>query len=80
MVLILPIGINKKVRNGWLKVYFNRRKIKNSVNILKIKENNKYTDNKEWMIIPNAVHTDLYDGKDIFPFDKIESFYKEYLK
>ena len=32
------------------------------------------------MIIPNAVHTDLYDGKDIFPFDKIESFYKEYLK
>ena len=54
-----------------------RRKIKNSVNILKIKENNKYTDNKEWMIMPNAIHTDLYDGKDIFPFNKIESFYKE---
>lgn len=37
-------------------------------------------DNKELMIIPNAVHTDLYDRKDIIPFDKIESFYKEYLK
>lgn len=37
-------------------------------------------DNKELMIIPDAVHTDLYDRKDIIPFDKIESFYKEYLK
>lgn len=43
-------------------------------------DNNKYTDNKELMIIPNAVHTDLYDRKDIIPFDKIENFYKEYLK
>ena len=32
--------------------------------------------NKELMIIPNAVHTDLYD----IPFDKIEEFYKENLK
>lgn len=37
-------------------------------------------DNKELMIIPDAVHTDLYDRTDIIPFDKIESFYKEYLK
>ena len=37
-------------------------------------------DNKELMIIPDAVHTDLYDRMDIIPFDKIESFYKEYLK
>ena len=43
-------------------------------------ENSKYTDNKELMIIPTAVHTDLYDQKDIIPFDKIEKFYKEYLK
>jgi fermentation-respiration switch protein FrsA (DUF1100 family) len=43
-------------------------------------DNNKYTDNKELIIIPNTVHTDLYDRKDIIPFDKIESFYKEYLK
>lgn len=43
-------------------------------------ENSKYTDNKELMIIPNAVHTDLYDRLDIIPFDKIEEFYRKYLK
>lgn len=43
-------------------------------------ENSKYTANKELMIIPNAVHTDLYDRKDIIPFDKIEGFFKTYLK
>lgn len=37
-------------------------------------------DNKELMIIPDAVHTDLYDRTDIIPFDKIEAFYNEYLK
>lgn len=37
-------------------------------------------DNKELRIIPDAVHTDLYDRKDIIPFDKIEVFYKKYLK
>lgn len=37
-------------------------------------------DNKELMIIPGAVHTDLYDRIDIIPFDKIENFYNEYLK
>ncbi len=36
-------------------------------------------DNKELMIIPNAVHTDLYDRMDIIPFDKLETFYREYL-
>ena len=38
--------------------------------------------NKELMIIPGAVHTDLYDGgdKDYIPFDKLESFFNEYLK
>ena len=34
-------------------------------------------DNKELLIIPNAVHTDLYDDLDIIPFDKIAEFYKE---
>ncbi len=43
-------------------------------------ENSKYTDNKELMIIPGAVHTDLYDRKDIIPFDKIKEFFKKYLK
>ncbi len=42
----------------------------------------KYAANKELFIIPDAVHTDLYDGggKNAIPFDKIESFYREYLK
>lgn len=34
-------------------------------------------DNKELLIIPDAVHTDLYDRKDIIPFDKIEKFVRE---
>ena len=37
-------------------------------------------DNKELMIIPGAVHTDLYDRKDIIPFDKLQHFFEEYLK
>ncbi|MCI1209872.1 MAG: alpha/beta hydrolase [Treponema sp.] len=37
-------------------------------------------DNKELMIIPGAVHTDLYDKVDIIPFDKIEKFFNNYLK
>ena len=45
-------------------------------------KDSKYADNKELMIIPDAVHTDLYDGggKDAIPFDKLERFYNEYLK
>lgn len=42
--------------------------------------NNPYTDNKELLIIPGAVHTDLYDRKDVIPFDKIELFFRAYLK
>ncbi len=39
-------------------------------------------DNKELLLIPDAVHTDLYDGggKDAIPFDKLERFFGEYLK
>ncbi len=37
-------------------------------------------DNKELLIIPGAVHTDLYDNKSVIPFDKVEVFYREYLK
>ena len=36
-------------------------------------------NNKELLIIPDAVHTDLYDDMDIIPFDKIEEFYNQYL-
>lgn len=35
---------------------------------------------KELMIIPGAVHTDLYDKTDIIPFDKLETFFTENLK
>ncbi len=36
-------------------------------------------DNKELIIIPGANHTDLYDNKDVIPFDKIEGYFKKYL-
>lgn len=36
-------------------------------------------DNKELLIIPDAVHTDLYDIKEIIPFDKVEEFLRKYL-
>ncbi len=39
-------------------------------------KNSKYAANKELLLIPNAVHTDLYDRKDVIPFDKIEKFFK----
>ncbi|MDP3915147.1 MAG: alpha/beta hydrolase [Bacteroidota bacterium] len=35
---------------------------------------------KELVIIPNAVHVDLYDKLDKIPFDKLETFFKEHLK
>lgn len=37
-------------------------------------------DNKELLIVPGAVHTDLYDKMDVIPFDKIEAFFKTSLK
>lgn len=43
-------------------------------------KDSKYTDNKELLLIPGASHTDLYDQKDIIPFDKMEAFFDEYLK
>ncbi len=44
--------------------------------------NSKYAGNKELLLIPDAVHTDLYDGggKDAIPFDKLAAFYTEYLR
>jgi len=43
-------------------------------------KDSKYTENKELMLIPNAVHTDLYDNLDVIPFDKMDRFFKENLK
>ena len=40
----------------------------------------RYTQNKELMIIPGAVHTDLYDRVDIIPFDRMAAFFGENLK
>lgn len=37
-------------------------------------------DNKELLLIPGAVHTDLYDRTDIIPFGKLETFFGKYLK
>lgn len=36
-------------------------------------------DNKELLILPDTVHTDLYDRKDKIPFDKLEKFFRRYL-
>ena len=43
-------------------------------------DGNQYTDNKELMIIPEIRHTDLYYRMDVIPFDKIQSFFAQYLK
>ncbi|MCD7959041.1 MAG: alpha/beta hydrolase [Ruminococcus sp.] len=37
-------------------------------------------DNKELFLIPEAVHTDLYDKMNVIPFDKIEEFMRKNLK
>ena len=36
-----------------------------------------YADNKEFLAIPGAVHTDLYDNLDVIPFDKIQEFFEQ---
>jgi hypothetical protein len=45
-------------------------------------KDNPYADNKELLLIPDAVHTDLYDGggKNAIDFDKLAAFFTEYLK
>jgi len=44
-----------------------------------MKNNSKYTDNKEFLLIHDATHTDLYDGgkNNVIPFDKIEEFIRK---
>ena len=37
-------------------------------------------DNKELVLIPGAVHTDLYDNLDVIPFDRMAEFFTQYLK
>lgn len=56
--------------------YFSKDAYANMIN------GNPNPDNKELMIIPDAVHTDLYDGgnKDAIPFDKMTAFFNTCLK
>lgn len=54
--------------------YFSRDAFANMV------KESPYADNKELLIIPDAVHTDLYDQVDVIPFGKIEKFFQENLK
>ena len=56
--------------------YFGRDAYANMV------DNNRFTDNKELLIIPGASHTDLYDGggKGAIPFDKLSAFFARYLE
>lgn len=49
--------------------YFSRDAFENMT------KGSKYTDNKELLIIPEAVHTDSYDKTDIIPFDRLEQFF-----
>ena len=37
-------------------------------------------ENKELLILPGANHVDLYDQMDVIPFEKLRSFFAEYLK
>ena len=43
-------------------------------------QDSPYAANKELLIIPGAVLTDLYDQKDIIPFDKIQQFFEANLE
>ncbi len=53
--------------------YFSRDAYENMV------KENPFKSNKELMIIPGAVHTDLYDRLDVIPFDKMEEFFRKYM-
>lgn len=53
--------------------YFSRNAFANMV------KDNPYADNKEMLLIPDAVHTELYDQVDMIPFNKMEKFFKENL-
>ena len=56
--------------------YFSRDAYANMV------KGSPYAGHKELLLIPGAVHTDLYDGggKNAIPFDRLERFFHENLK
>lgn len=51
--------------------YFSRDAFSNMV------KDNPYAGNKELLIIPGAVHTDLYDKRDVIPFDRMAAFFQK---
>ncbi len=51
--------------------YFSRDAYANMV------KDNPHAGNKELLIIPGAVHTDLYDNTDVIPFDKMADFFQQ---
>ena len=55
--------------------YFGKDAYDNMVN------GNKYSDNKELLVIEGASHTDLYDGgeNEAIPFDRLQAFFEKYL-
>ena len=53
--------------------YFSRDTFENMT------KSSKYTENKELLIIPEAVHTDLYDQMNMIPFEKMEKFFSKHL-
>ncbi len=40
---------------------------------------NPNPENKELLILPGAVHTDLYDKMDVIPFDKMVEFFRKFM-
>ena len=40
-------------------------------------EGNPVPENKELLLIPGAVHTDLYDNLDVIPFDRMAEFFRK---
>ena len=40
---------------------------------------NPNPENKELLIIPEIRHTDLYYRMDVIPFDRMQSFFEQYL-
>ncbi|MBP5274409.1 MAG: alpha/beta hydrolase, partial [Abditibacteriota bacterium] len=55
-------------------LFFSRDAFHNMIN------GSKYTGNKRLLIIPGAVHTDLYYKMDVIPFDRMEEFFRKHLK
>lgn len=40
-------------------------------------QGNPNPENKELLIIPGAVHTDLYDRMDVIPFERMADFFRD---